>query len=88
MPLSVIVWAANVTATVTGRGAVKASAILAALVTFLIGALLLTPTSGAAGTAQALSLAILVQTVVLTVRLRPEFALGGLLFDLRKPFGS
>ena len=70
MPLSVIVWAANVTATVTGRGAVKASAILAALVTFLVGALLLTPTNGATGTAQALSLAILVQSVVLTVLLR------------------
>ena len=71
-----------------GRGAVKASAILAALVTFLAGALLLTPTGGAAGTAQALSLAILVQSVVLTVRLRPEFRLERILFNSRKPFGS
>lgn len=69
MPIGVVVWAANVRATVTGRGAVKASAILAALAVFLAGALLLTPTRGATGAAQALALAVLVQGVVLTVRL-------------------
>lgn len=73
MPLSVIVWAANVTATVTGRGAVKASAILAALIAFLAAALVLTPIYGATGTAQALALAVLVQSVVLSLRLGRPF---------------
>jgi O-antigen/teichoic acid export membrane protein len=70
MPLSVIVWAANVTATVTGRGAAKASGILAALGAFLVGAFTLVPNYGATGAALALAVAVLVQAVVLSVRLR------------------
>ena len=76
MPPAVIVWAANVTATVSGRGAVKFSGFLTALLVFLAGTLALTPVYGAAGTAAALSLAVLVQALVLAVRLRPEFRLS------------
>lgn len=76
MAPAVIVWAANVTATVSGRGAVKFSGILAALAVFLAGALILAPQYGAAGAALALSLGVLVQAAVLTARLRPEFRLS------------
>jgi PST family polysaccharide transporter len=75
MPLSVVVWAANVTATVTGRGAVKASGILAALAVFLATSLALVPAQGAAGAALALTLAILVQATVLVFRLRSDLRL-------------
>lgn len=77
MPLCVVVWAANVVATASGRGAVKFSATLAALLVFLAGVLALAPAYGAAGAALALSLAVCVQAVVLVVRLWPEFRLGG-----------
>ena len=76
MAPAVIVWAANVTATVTGRGGVKFSGFLTALLVFLAGTLALAPIYGAAGTALALSIAVLVQAVVMMVRLRPEFALS------------
>jgi O-antigen/teichoic acid export membrane protein len=79
MPAAVIVWAANVTATVTGQGAVKFSAILAALLTFVAGAVALVPAREAAGAAGALSAAVFVQAVVLAVRLRPAFRLRALL---------
>ena len=76
MPPAVIVWAANVIATVSGRGAVKFSAIFVALLVFLAGTLALAPGYGATGTALALSIAVLVQAIVLAVRLRPEFRLS------------
>lgn len=78
MAPAVIVWAANVTATASGRGAVKFSAILVALVVFLAGTLALAPIYGAAGTALALSIGVLVQAVVLAVRLRPELRLSAI----------
>ena len=76
MAPAVIVWAANVTATVSGRGAIKFSAILVALLIFLAGTVALAPGYGAAGAALALSVAVLVQAVLLSVRLRPEFRLS------------
>lgn len=76
MPLAVLAWSGNVVATVSGRGGVKFSAALAALVVFLAAATLLIPAQAAAGAAMALSLAVLTHVVVLLWRLRPDFELS------------
>lgn len=76
MPLAVLAWSGNVMATVSGRGGVKFSASLAALLVFLAAALLLIPAQAAAGAAMALSLAVLAHVIVLILRLRPDFDLG------------
>jgi O-antigen/teichoic acid export membrane protein len=76
MPLAAVLWAGNVLATVIGRGKVKFAAALVALLTFIIAAWWLTPLYGAAGTALALSLAVVVNVAVLSVCLQPEFALN------------
>ncbi len=65
MPPAVLLWAASVTATVTGRGRLKFMASLAALVVFALAAWLLTPDYGAAGTSLALVAATVVNMVVL-----------------------
>lgn len=76
MPLAVLAWSGNVMATVSGRGGVKFSAALAALLVFLAAALLLIPVQAAAGAAMALSLAVLTHATVLVWRLRPDFDLS------------
>jgi O-antigen/teichoic acid export membrane protein len=75
MPLSVILWAGNVLATVIGRGKVKFGAALVALLIFLSLTWWLAPAYGAAGAAIALSLAVAANVVILAVYLRPEFKL-------------
>lgn len=76
IPLAALLWAANATATVLGRGKIKFSASLAALLVFLLVAAWLVPGLGAAGAALALSLAVLVNTVIITVLLQPDFNLN------------
>jgi O-antigen/teichoic acid export membrane protein len=75
MPLAVLLWAANVTATVTGKGTLKFAASLAALAIFGVMALILIPLRGAAGASLALGAAVLANVVVLVLFLRPEFKL-------------
>jgi O-antigen/teichoic acid export membrane protein len=77
MPLTTLLWAGNVLATVIGRGRVKFGAALAALLTFGVAALGLTPLYGAVGTALALSLAVAANAAILIVYLRPDFILSG-----------
>lgn len=79
IPLAVLAWAGNITATVTGRGGVKFSAAATSLAAYLAITLWLAPSWGAAGVALALSVAILVHVLVLATRLRPDFDLGAIL---------
>jgi O-antigen/teichoic acid export membrane protein len=72
MPLTALLWAGNVLATVIGRGKVKFGASLAGLLTFMVAAVWLTPLYGAAGAAAALSLAVMVNVVGLVIYLRTE----------------
>jgi O-antigen/teichoic acid export membrane protein len=74
LPLTALLWAGNVTATVTRRGRLKFQASLAALATFLTATLWLTPVFLAVGSALALGLATLVNVVVLSWALRSDFA--------------
>ncbi|MBI1881905.1 MAG: oligosaccharide flippase family protein [Chloroflexi bacterium] len=76
MPLTALLWAGNVLATVTGRGKVKLGAAVAALLTFIVGTLWLTPLYGAMGAALALSLAVAANVVVLGVYLSSYFRRG------------
>jgi len=77
MPLSVLLWAGNVTATVTGRGRLKFSASLAALAAFCAAGFWLIPLLGAAGASLALVLAVGINVIILTAFLRPDFTLQG-----------
>jgi O-antigen/teichoic acid export membrane protein len=73
IPLAVLLWAGNVTATVTGQGRLKFIATLAALTVFGSAALWLIPLYGAVGAALALGLAVAANVLILSVRLRPHF---------------
>ena len=75
MPLAVLLWAGNVTATVTGKGTLKFASSLAALAIFSALAFWLIPLYGAAGASLALGAAVAVNVGVLVVFLRPEFKL-------------
>lgn len=76
IPLAALLWAGNLVATLSGRGAWKFAASLAGLLTFLGVALILVPAYRAGGAALALSLATLVNVVVLSLALRRDFAPG------------
>lgn len=76
-PLSALLWAANVTATVTGRGRLKFAASLAALAIFGAADVWLIPLMGAAGASLALALAVTVNVAVLSLYLQPDFQLDG-----------
>jgi O-antigen/teichoic acid export membrane protein len=75
IPLTTLLWTGNTVATLTGRGRVKFIASLAALLTFLVTSLGLTPAYGAAGAALALTLAVVANVAVLSIYLRPDFTL-------------
>lgn len=77
LPLSALLWAANVTATVTGRGRLKFAASLAALAIFGAAGVWLIPLLGAAGASLALALAVTVNVAVLSLYLQPDFKLDG-----------
>lgn len=74
LPVAALLWAGNMVATVTGQGRVKFGASLVALLTFLLAALWLAPVYGATGAALALSLAVVVNVVVLGIFLQPDFS--------------
>jgi O-antigen/teichoic acid export membrane protein len=73
IPLAVLLWAGNVTATVTGQGRLKFIATLVALMVFGSTALWLIPLYGAVGAALALGLAVAANVTILSVRLRLHF---------------
>lgn len=75
IPLSALLWAGNALATVVGRGSVKFGASLAALLVFLVVAVILVPIYGATGGAMALSLSVVVNVVVLSFFLKSELRL-------------
>lgn len=74
VPVTVLVWAGNVTATVTARGRVKFAASLAALVVFGLAAISLIPGYGAVGAAWALGLSSVINAATLYLFLYPDFA--------------
>jgi O-antigen/teichoic acid export membrane protein len=71
IPLTTLLWAGNVLATVAGRGGVKFGGALAGLLIFFVAAMCLTPIYAAAGAALALTLAVVANVAVLGVYLRP-----------------
>jgi O-antigen/teichoic acid export membrane protein len=75
MPLATLLWAGNVLATVMGRGRLKFFAVLTALLAFTVATLALTPLYGAVGASLAMTLAVVVNVLVLAVYLQPEFKL-------------
>jgi O-antigen/teichoic acid export membrane protein len=74
IPLAALLWAGNVTATVTGRGSVKFGASVASLLVFGVVALWLVPLYGAVGASLALVLAGVANIVILMAYLYPNFA--------------
>lgn len=74
LPLTALLWGGNTIATLSGRGSLKFGASLAALLTFLAAAVLLIPVWQAAGASLALGLATLVNVVILSAGLHPDFA--------------
>jgi O-antigen/teichoic acid export membrane protein len=74
IPLAALLWAGNVTATVTGRGSVKFGASVVSLLVFGVVALWLVPLYGAVGASLALVMAVVANVVILMAYLYPNFA--------------
>ena len=88
IPLTALLWAGNVAATVLGQGRVKFGASLVALLIFIVASVGLTPGYGAAGAAVALALATAAHVTILGLLLRSAISLDWLMLGVTAVLGA